>query len=357
MKRILGILAAATLPVVACVTVVSFAQQPQPASQGVVVKSARIVQGPDGAPPPPPPGDFLFVASEVSFGGKVVKGAPYSAEAVTETIQTLSDGNRIVNKVSSMNYRDSEGRTRREQTLKGLGVLGSTGGEPLQTIFISDPVAGTSFALDSRTHVAHKSAPFKIEWSGKPGTAVAGAPPTVEGQRFEFKVAGPPGASAGSPVIMTAPMPGPPGVGPDLVGAPGQFTVATAGTGGMSYVFRRNANDENREVKEDLGEQLIEGLKATGTRTTVTIPVGEIGNERPIDIVNERWYSAELQMVVMTRHSDPRTGETTYKLTNINRTEPAKSLFEVPSDYTIKEGMPGVPGAAGVKIRRQNPEE
>jgi hypothetical protein len=353
MKRILGILAAATLPVVACVTVVSFAQQPEPASQGVVIKQTRVAQGPDGAPLPPPPlGDFLFVASEVSFGGKVVKGAPYSAEAVTETIQTLSDGNRIVNKVSSTVYRDSEGRTRRDQTLKGLGVLGS-GGEPLQTIFINDPVAGTSFALDSRTHIAHKSAPYKIEWTGKPGVP-AGAP-IVEGQRFEFKVAAP-GGSAGAPVIMTAPMAGPPpGAGPEIVGAAGQVTVATAGSGGMSYVFRRSSED--REVKEDLGEQLIDGVKATGTRTTVTIPVGEIGNERPIDIVNERWYSAELQMVVMTRHSDPRTGETTYKLTNINRTEPARSLFEVPSDYTVKEGLPGVHGAAGVKVRKPNPEE
>ena len=75
----------------------------------------------------------------------------------------------------------------------------------------------------------------------------------------------------------------------------------------------------------------IEGVEAEGTRTTVTIPAGEIGNERAIEIVSERWYSPELQLVVMTRHSDPRLGETTYKLTNINRTEPAKTLFEVPA--------------------------
>ena len=94
-------------------------------------------------------------------------------------------------------------------------------------------------------------------------------------------------------------------------------------------------------MKEQLGKQNIEGVEAEGTRTTVTIAAGEIGNERPIEIVSERWYSPELQLVVMTRHSDPRTGETTYKLTNINRSEPAKSLFEVPSDYTVKEG-PGI---------------
>ena len=70
-----------------------------------------------------------------------------------------------------------------------------------------------------------------------------------------------------------------------------------------------------------------------------------------IEIVSERWYSPELQLVVMTRHSDPRFGETTYKLTNINRTEPAKSLFEVPSDYTIKEGHGIGPKIAPCHVR------
>ncbi|HKR61036.1 MAG TPA: hypothetical protein VJS64_15055, partial [Pyrinomonadaceae bacterium] len=72
-------------------------------------------------------------------------------------------------------------------------------------------------------------------------------------------------------------------------------------------------------------------------RATITIPAGEIGNERPLEIVSERWYSAELQAVVMTRHTDPRFGETTYKLTNISRTEPDHSLFEVPAGFTMKE--------------------
>jgi hypothetical protein len=114
-----------------------------------------------------------------------------------------------------------------------------------------------------------------------------------------------------------------------------------------------NAN----EVKEELGKQNIEGVEAEGTRTTVTIPAGEIGNERAIEIVSERWYSPELQLVVMTRHSDPRSGETTYKLTNINRSEPAKSLFEVPADYTIKEGPTSAKGrAADAHEKPANPE-
>jgi hypothetical protein len=280
----------------------------------------------------------VFFATE-SFGGKVVKGAPYSAEAVTETIQTLSDGNRIVNRITSMLYRDSEGRTRREQSLKGLGIFGA-GEEPFKTIFINDPVAGVTFALDSRSHTAHKSVPFTFEFSGK------------KGEQFEFKVA--PGTATTSSMIVTTPLGGVAGTRATHPPAD-QFTLRTEAGVGESYVFRTRTNNAN-EVKEQLGKQNIEGVEAEGTRTTVTIAAGEIGNERPIEIVSERWYSPELQLVVMTRHSDPRTGETTYKLTNVNRAEPAKSLFEVPPDNTIKEG-PGVgPKFAPLPRKKVNPE-
>src|SRR5437762_34300 len=155
MKRITGMLAAVVL---LSLTSVTFAQHVQPAPEGILILRQQVFQGPEGAPPPPPPGaDFVFMASE-SFGGKMIKGAPYSAEAVTESIQTLADGNRIVNRITSSIFRDSEGRTRREQTLKGLGVLGN-GEEPLQTIFINDPVAGVTYSLDSRSHIARKSVP------------------------------------------------------------------------------------------------------------------------------------------------------------------------------------------------------
>lgn len=342
MKRLTGLLATAIL--LSLATVVA-AQHPAP--EGALVIRERVFQGPEGAPPPDR--NVVFVASE-SFTGKVVKGAPYSGEAVTETIQTLSDGNRIVNKFTNSVYRDSEGRTRREQSLKGLGVLGS-GDEPLQTIFIHDPVAGVTYSLDSKSRTAHKSAPFRFELSKTPGGGIT----TAHGQTFEFKV-GPGGTAAGGNVIMTAPLGAT--VEAARVPHPGveQFTMRTeAGVGG-TYAFRTSKADANA-VKEQLGKQIIEGVEAEGTRTTVTIPAGEIGNERAIEIVSERWYSPELQLVVMTRHSDPRFGETTYKLTNINRTEPAKTLFEVPADYTIKTGMQVGPSVAPLRTRKPaNPE-
>src|SRR5262249_9476243 len=88
-------------------------------------------------------------------------------------------------------------------------------------------------------------------------------------------------------------------------------------------------------IREDLGQQTIEGVVATGTRLTTTIPAGAIGNEQPIKIVSEQWMSPDLKVIVLTKHSDPRTGDTTYRMLNIARSEQARSLFEVPPDYTV----------------------
>jgi len=340
MKRVFGILGAIVL--VSTTVTSALAQQPG-SDDHFIVRQTRVIQGPEGAPLPLK-ADFVFMATE-SFSGKVVKGAPYSAESITESIQTLSDGNRIVNKMTSTIYRDSDGRTRREQTLKGLGVLGASE-EPLQMIFINDPVAGVTYSLDSRTRTAHKSGSFNFTFTGKPGA------PGAEGQRFEFKIA--PGTAAGSAgsLIMAPPI----GSGPV---AGGRVQLVEGGAT-SAYIVRTRPGSDANEVKQDLGKQIIEGVEAEGTRTTITVPAGEIGNERPIEIVSERWYSPELQLVVMTRNSDPRSGETTYKLTNINRTEPAKTLFEVPSDYMIKTnvhmGPPNIAPLQRTMKKSANPE-
>jgi hypothetical protein len=97
---------------------------------------------------------------------------------------------------------------------------------------------------------------------------------------------------------------------------------------------RKDGTNVNAK-KESLGKQTIEGVEAEGTRWTRTIPAHEIGNTLPIEIVNESWYSHELQVMVMTKHRDPRTGEVTWRLTNIRRSEPDRSLFQIPADYTV----------------------
>src|SRR6185436_9892491 len=104
-----------------------------------------------------PQGDntFVFVSSEMSIDGKLVKGAPYSAQAINESVQTLAGGNRIVRQTTSSIYRDSEGRTRREQTISMVGGF-SAEGKPAQTTFINDPVAGVNYILDVQNRTARK---------------------------------------------------------------------------------------------------------------------------------------------------------------------------------------------------------
>lgn len=322
MRRVSAIMAAGAGLLLA--PAASFAQNPQPAppAEPAVVVQGRFAQGPEGVPPPPTANTFVFVASEFGFGGKIVQGKPYSAEAVTESIQTLGDGNRIVNRSSSSVFRDTEGRTRREQTLNAIGGFANAR-EPIQTIFINDPVAGVSYTLDNRTNVAHKTMRLKIEQKFGP---IGAAPFGVGVPKFELKIEPKPIA--------------PPGAGAPMPGGE-HFSIRTE-SGGVGYVMTRRSRDDKNSVQESLGRQTIEGVEAEGTRVTFTIPVGEIGNERPIQIVSEQWYSAELGVLVMSRHSDPRSGETTYRLTNIDRTEPAKHLFEVPPGYTVSEGLPGL---------------
>lgn len=262
-------------------------------------------RGPGGPPPdgrggpgrfPPPDSSFLFLFSEPRFGGKVVKGAPYSATTETETVQTLSDGSRIIRKTTANIYRDSEGRTRREQTLQNIGPLTASrpdGGGPPPLVFINDPVAGVNYTLDPQRRTMRKT------------TIRSGNPP----------------------------LPPPPSL-------------------------KRDAPEAKTE---SLGKQTIEGVEAEGTRSTVIIPVGQIGNERQLEIVSERWYSAALQEVVLSKYRDPRFGEHTYRLKNINRSEPARSLFEPPADYTVSEERrfddPGNRGGRGGQGGRRPPQD
>jgi hypothetical protein len=295
-----------------------------------VVEQQRVFTTAVGPVQGGPPGDtFVFASSEVGFEGQLVKGSPYSAQAVTESTQTLSDGNRIVNKQTTSIYRDSEGRTRREMTLRGFGLF-NAGGEAPQTIFISDPVAGVSYTLDPRNHVARKMPAFRFEFITKgAGTTVSGQASTnMTWERAErVGPVGPPPVGEG-PVAIAG-----------TAGNANVFTLRapTVVAGQGDFVFKREGGGPGNSVTEKLGTQIIEGVAAEGTRTTMTIPAGEIGNERPLSIVSERWYSPELKTVVMTRHSDPRMGESVFRLTNISREEPQKGLFEVPSDYTVKE--------------------
>lgn len=100
--------------------------------------------------------------------------------------------------------------------------------------------------------------------------------------------------------------------------------------------------------QESLGTRTIEGVEARGTRTVETIPAGELGNVYPIEIISERWYSDELQMVLESRHQDPRFGENVYRVTQLSRSEPDAALFQIPADYTVQSPE----GRRNIRIER-----
>ena len=106
---------------------------------------------------------------------------------------------------------------------------------------------------------------------------------------------------------------------------------------GRGLAAKSMANAGGAVMEESLGRQTMEGVPADGTRTTRVIPAGQMGNEQPITIVTERWYSPDLQIYLLTRHTDPRAGETVTRLTNLTRGEPTHALFEVPADFKVTE--------------------
>ncbi len=279
------------------------------------------------------------IAAELiaSSSMKVVKGAPYSAEAVSESVQVLADGNKITRSSTTKMYRDGEGRTRREGAggggfVSGVGVgsgmgIGSGGGgggavsaasgviTPVppgnftmfygfDTISIFDPVAGIRYSLNPSNKTARS---FSVKDTLVPGGVY------VSGQTI-------PGAAKSqieSGIVTSI-----------ATNASPKAQAITVMPGMYSYT-----TDAGKT--ESLGTKTFEGVEAEGTRVVTTIEAGKIGNERPIEIVYERWFSKELDLTVYSRHYDPRFGEQIYRLTNIDRSEPDRSLFTVPSDYKI----------------------
>jgi hypothetical protein len=237
-------------------------------------------------------------------GGKVVKGMPFTAIAVSESKQTLADGNHITRKTETTVYRDGEGRVRKEVNLPAIGPFATTGSHAF--VVISDPVAGTEYVLEPDHKIARK---------------IASRHALVKGERVtshEFR----PNSEINAKIES---------LGRQSEG-PGEAMV--------SREWKGKAGADAKT--QSLGTQSVNGIIAEGTRTTHTIAAGEIGNDQPINIVAERWYSPDLQIVVMSKRSDPRFGDTTYTLTNIQRQEPGAAFFAVPADYTVEEGRPGI---------------
>lgn len=263
-----------------------------------------------GAPPLGAPQVGVVTTGGIGFAlqenVEVVKNQPYQAQAVTEIKQTLADGSHITQTTTATVARDSDGRTVRIQKLSTIGPWRSNSdssqgnGPTLTTIF--DAVANTHTDFTSDSKVAH------VVPMPPPGSI-----PNVPGQREK--------AAAGGFAVFSAGPEGP-GMGPTT------FAVQDRADSPQP------ANSPDFKT-EPLGTKTIEGIPVTGTKTTNTIPVGTIGNDKDLVITRETWYSPDLKLVVQSTQTDPRFGETTYSLRNMQRNEPDPTLFQVPAGYTI----------------------
>lgn len=248
---------------------------------GLFAAATVFAQG----PPPRGAGRMGPGGPGMGFGmgmGRTVTGAPYSGQEVTEETQTLANGNVITRKMQANIYRDSSGRVRTERTVPagrpGQAQSGAQTESATRTmVTIHDPVGGTTSELDTSAKTARQM-----------------SIPNFQGHN------------------------------PNFQGHPARGQNGTA-------------SDPN-VVTADLGMQTINGVQATGTRVTRTIPAGQIGNAQAIQIVTETWRSPDLKIPVMEKRIDPVHGNRTVQLTNITRAEPDPSLFQVPSDYTVTTG-------------------
>lgn len=182
-------------------------------------------------------------------------------------------------------------------------------------IEIADPVAGCRYILEQQNHVARRTS-----WP----PALRRVAPTGVASESERNV---PQAS-----IWTQSN----GIVFSTNGQPAKILPAPATSGPT------DARPHPQMSRESLGTQNIEGIPADGTRMTTTYPEGFFGNDRPITTVSETWFSPELKMVVLSKISDPRTGESTTKLINASQTEPDPSLFQVPPEYSLVDEQPPV---------------
>ena len=291
-----------------------------------------------------PRDELLFNAQSIRMGEKNIKNAPYSAEVITENQQKLADGNVIANKVSMLTYRDSQGRTREE--------IRDPKGE-IRTIIINDPEV-SRIVLNPKSKTAVKMMPIVPMKAGNPALNIATENITkAAGGKdvIELKLAGEGDKQGERHVVIRRAMKSADGKmisgnmeknmtidvrGPEPVQIVEVRTNSPVLDANLSRIFSDAKWSAKRQTKV-LGSRDFDGIKADGKVQSYEIPAGEIGNVNPIVVSDESWTSPELQITVYSKHSDPRSGERIYRLSNLKRDEVPASMFVVPNDYKLSD--------------------
>ncbi len=260
----------------------------------VVLPSALLGQGISSSSINSGPGGQFTAKINLSpppFALPAVSGAPYSAAEISEATQTLTDGTKISRSMATTyTYRDSAGRTRMERPFVVAPMGGQVPADLPNVIEINDSIAGYWIVLDSINKTAHR-----------------------------YQLQSRPGLSSTSFSRVT-----------------GGIVGGTDVSGGVSSTGTQPAAMMRPQISsESLGTKTIDGVLVLGTLMKMTYPAGMMGNDKPIVTTTESWHSPELKVTVMSRTSDPRSGETIRGLTNINRAEPNPALFQIPRDYRV----------------------
>ena len=227
-----------------------------------------------------------------------VKNAPFSADVISQYDRVLPNGNHIHRETRGKVFRDSQGRVRTETDLGNVAVTGN-----LQHITIQDPLQRVVIHLDPRTKTAtvrHLGDPTLPAVASKDSTSTS-----------------PPNSTPSGNFLRVAPAPGQPSGASNII------------------PLQRPANNNRPNVTtESLGTKVVEGVTATGTKTT---RITQTENSEPEISVTISWFSRDLQMVVLSDLDDGQAGRTVMKVVNIVRAEPSSQLFQIPVDYTIKD--------------------
>lgn len=307
----------------------------------LVPAAAMALGAPAGTPPVNPQScvssaDTLSVPLEPQPA--VLKGAPYSAVGTTEIVTTQADGKRVTRTNTMRYFRDGLGRTRTEYSLAAIGPF--VVDEAQRIVTITDPIAGKSYVLhpaQKHADVSNLAAKGAQQASASSGAIFLGGSFTMNGRSTGPSM---PGVSTNGARTSTFPPPPSPSVENsgttsrlqsssrirrDRERAPEPAPVPVCGTAAA-----RNAEPTS------IGERRIEGLKVTGSRLEFTLERGAVGNDQPIKVRTDQWFSPELGVVVSSSSNDPMIGDSTYRLEQIVRGEPEAALFEVPGDYSKK---------------------
>ena len=265
--------------------------------------------------------------------GRQVKNAPYSAEIVNEKTQTLPDGNQITQKSTSRIYRDGLGSTRQD-------IVGANG--EVKAIHIRDAEGNRYFLTAAKKTAIKIVAPEAIKLAVGKNIMLHENTSTGDGHHTIVKRIDGDGKQSSEEVrvvINDGAAHGMAGMGE---------AVASAWQFGEPLGMLKDGGYE--KTSTTLGSRDFDGVRADGKGSSYTIPAGKIGNKGPIAVTSETWYSPDLQVTIYSKQSDPRNGDTVYRLANVKRGEPSPELFKVPADYAIDDPMAKI-GDAGTRVK------